>query len=496
MLHRIEINNVSGIPVKSIERFLSTLKKFNYDVISLNELIHYLEDPKYIIKNKVMFTMDDGYLDQIEHGVPVFQKYKCPVTIAVITNFISGKIWPWDAKVRYIFESTNAKEFKYKINDEDVVGIGLSSVNRLSIMRDVREKFKKVLPINMRNNLEYLAESLNVVLPEDAPENYRAFNWNDIKRLEGEYVNFVPHTQNHLILSNLDIDDARSEIVGSIEDIKNHIQPEPAFIFPNGKISDFNQQHIDILIENEVRIAFSTDSSYYSVYEGDSRMLDKYKIPRLDFPSNKTTQNAILSKMDYLYDAYNNKKLSVLLENAYGIKRTILSSVVQNYLYGYVHKLSQSIDSGKIRRIVFICEGNICRSPFAEIVASTIQKNIPVLSMGLSASGKDSPDKLAQKVAMEYGYDMSSHCSTRFDEEQIEEGDLLVVMEIYQYKLLVDTVINKRCQLVLLGSWDNPKNIVIADPFGRSVSRFRKIFSHIKYSVENLLSNLCADEKR
>ena len=375
------------------------------------------------------------------------------------------------------------------------MGVDLSRGNRLSIMRNVREDFKKVSPVNMKNNLDYLAESLKVVLPEDAPENYRAFNWNDIKRLEGEYVNFVPHTQNHLILTNLDINDARSEIIGSIEDLRKHIQPEPAFIYPNGKLTDFNRQHIDILIEKEIRIAFSTDSSYYSVYEGGSGMLDRYKIPRLAFPENETTQNVILSKTDYLYETSKNKKLSILFENAYGVKRDMLRSFFQNHLYRSVHKKAQSINFVSVKRIIFICEGNICRSPFAEIVASTIQKNIPVLSMGLSASGKHSPDKLAQKVAMEYGYDMSRLCSTKFDVEQIEEGDLLVVMEIYQYKLLADTVKNKRCQLVILGSWDNPKKLVISDPFGRSASRFRRIFSHIKYSVENLLSNLCADEK-
>ena len=488
MLHRIDDDAVNGISIAQIDGFLSELKKYGYQFIGLQELLKAIETPGEIIRNKVMFTMDDGYVDQVTKGVPIFQKHDCPVSIAVITNFVSGEMWPWDAKIRYLFEKTKKKNCNFIQLDGVKLSFEMPNITeKFSVMREVRDNIKHAPLSFLLKTIDALQAQLDVVLPVEAPEHYKAFTWNDVKRLEGDGVNFIPHTQNHYILSNLTDDEAKREIDGSISDLKEHISPIPAFIYPNGHLDDFKKQHIQMLRDNDIKLAFTTNNSYLSLNEVDRLNNDSYLIPRIAFPVKKDVIHNVLTKVDYIADRIRDKNFSEMFEMTYGIKRTAISKCLESMVHRSYIKKAKSIEPKRIKRIIFICIGNICRSPFAEVVALSGEKNLPIISMGLEASGTDSPDPTAQKIALEFGYKMEHFCSSKINVEQIKSSDLLVVMEIFQMKKLGSIIQDVGCQSTLLGVWDKPPSLSIDDPYGRNASRFRVIFSQIKSSVQNLL---------
>lgn len=104
-----------------------------------------------------------------------------------------------------------------------------------------------------------------------------------------------------------------------------------------------------------------------------------------------------------------------------------------------------------IRRLVFVCHGNICRSPFGEEIAR--QTGYRTASFGLStASGKPAhPPVAAQAAAM--GHDLSAHRSTALADFRAAEGDLLVAMEVrHLHRLAADPVLGAFPR-VLLGSY-------------------------------------------
>ncbi|MCK5194143.1 MAG: hypothetical protein KAQ71_10060, partial [Desulfobulbaceae bacterium] len=64
--------------------------------------------------------------------------------------------------------------------------------------------------------------------------------------------------------------------------------------------------------------------------------------------------------------------------------------------------------------IFFVCTGNICRSPFAQglftkSVAQKGSKGLTADSAGLLALPGNSATYMAQRVAVEYGVDLSDH---------------------------------------------------------------------------------------
>jgi len=86
------------------------------------------------------------------------------------------------------------------------------------------------------------------------------------------------------------------------------------------------------------------------------------------------------------------------------------------------------------KSILFVCLGNICRSPLAEGVAREKAKqqnlDIKVASAGLSRyHNGEAPCKVSQKLAKKHKIDISSFYSQHISEFDLESFDLIVALD-------------------------------------------------------------------
>ncbi len=91
--------------------------------------------------------------------------------------------------------------------------------------------------------------------------------------------------------------------------------------------------------------------------------------------------------------------------------------------------------------LVFVCHGNICRSPMAERVARRMlaERGITatVESYGLSAEESGNPiDRRAVRVLHEHGYDPDDHTARRIRARDMEGVDLVIGVEPYHVRQL------------------------------------------------------------
>jgi protein-tyrosine phosphatase len=116
-----------------------------------------------------------------------------------------------------------------------------------------------------------------------------------------------------------------------------------------------------------------------------------------------------------------------------------------------------------VRRLVFVCHGNICRSAFADVVAK--QAGMNAASFGLSTSSGKSAYPGTLNAAAEMEYALGAHRTTKVEDYVPVEGDLLLAMETrHLRKLAVNGRLNTLPR-TLLGLYGKPPVPHLHDPY-------------------------------
>lgn len=81
-----------GVSPSSFEKQMRFLRRHNYNIITLEELVNLIAGENKIPRKTVAITFDDGYLDNYTNAYPVLKKYNIPATIFVVINRIGRSL--------------------------------------------------------------------------------------------------------------------------------------------------------------------------------------------------------------------------------------------------------------------------------------------------------------------------------------------------------------------------------------------------------------------
>jgi protein-tyrosine-phosphatase len=144
--------------------------------------------------------------------------------------------------------------------------------------------------------------------------------------------------------------------------------------------------------------------------------------------------------------------------------------------------------------IVFICTGNICRSPMAEGLMRHKCKeedrdDMTVSSMGIHGLNDYSATEYAQKVCENDGFDISSHKARYLVGDELQKADLILCMEPVHKKFIQTFFPWLHKKVFLLGAWPEKqtRKSAIKDPMGGSYEKYQEIYSLIKTHIERIL---------
>jgi protein-tyrosine phosphatase len=145
----------------------------------------------------------------------------------------------------------------------------------------------------------------------------------------------------------------------------------------------------------------------------------------------------------------------------------------------------RSFDPAVIRRLVFVCRGNICRSPFAQAVAESL--GVDSTSFGIDAQDGAMPPGVAVRIAREHGFDVSRHRAAHAAKVETLLSDLIVAFEPAHLAALPAACVGHR---TLLGVWSPRPTLYIHDPHGAPPEHFDRCFRTIEMAVEALAAHL------
>ena len=143
-----------------------------------------------------------------------------------------------------------------------------------------------------------------------------------------------------------------------------------------------------------------------------------------------------------------------------------------------------------IPHIVFVCQGNICRSPFAEALlrARLGNSGVMISSAGMMPRPGRSTPTFGREAASEHGLDLSAHRSVWLSRNMVETASLIIVFDELTRSGVFDRYPDITAPVILLG--DLLELGDITDPIDGGAAEFRRVYDQIAAGVSELLPRL------
>lgn len=151
-------------------------------------------------------------------------------------------------------------------------------------------------------------------------------------------------------------------------------------------------------------------------------------------------------------------------------------------------------------KILFVCLGNICRSPAAEAILQHMVKNDPGFKIHIESCGigdwhlGSSPDRRMQESANARGYPMTSfaqlfkpHHLDHFD--YILAADQEILRSLYQFALTAD----QKNKIHLMTAFSSTyRNQEVPDPYYQGQAGFDLVLDMLEDACSGLLEHIKA----
>lgn len=152
--------------------------------------------------------------------------------------------------------------------------------------------------------------------------------------------------------------------------------------------------------------------------------------------------------------------------------------------------------SSMMTKVLFVCMGNICRSPSAEGVFRHIVDEAGLSgAIGVDSAGThgfhigDAPDARAQAAARKRGYDLSQCVARQVTADDFREFDLILAMDwenlsalqqqcpkVYQHKLML-----------LMRFANEFEEATVPDPYYGGPDGFAKVLDYLEDACQGVL---------
>lgn len=150
-------------------------------------------------------------------------------------------------------------------------------------------------------------------------------------------------------------------------------------------------------------------------------------------------------------------------------------------------------------KVLFVCMGNICRSPTAVgVLRHLLEQEAPELDVTVDSAGTHGyhagqpPDRRAQSAAKARGIDLSLLRARAVSDEDFAAYDVILAMDRDNHALLMDRCpapyVSRVRMLMEFAGEGAPRDV--PDPYYGSVNGFERVLDLVETACRGLLADL------
>lgn len=149
-------------------------------------------------------------------------------------------------------------------------------------------------------------------------------------------------------------------------------------------------------------------------------------------------------------------------------------------------------------KILFVCLGNICRSPMAEGLMKSKIENRSLQNLAVDSAGTsnyhigESPDKRMTETAAMHGIYLSSR-ARQFKQKDFDEFDCIIPMDQSNKNNILKLARNDKDKnkVILMREYDEKsKGSDVPDPYFGGQKGFEEVYEILDRSTEKLLNSI------
>ncbi len=249
MLHRVypfEANKLHPnenmkVSPEFLDKFIVELQSKGYEFISLDRVYQILKNGEKV-KKQIVFTLDDGYLDNYTIAYPIFKKHNVPFAIYVTTSFPQNEaiLW-WYALEDLIINRdkivlSNGLEFNCK-KYEDKNRVFLE-IRKIILQLEQKDLLQKLNGLFNTYNIDWYKFNSQLCL-----------SWDEIVEIsKDDLCTIAGHTKNHFAFNKLTKEEIKEEVMQGNAIIESKIDKKiEHFAYPYGSINEVGKRECMIV---------------------------------------------------------------------------------------------------------------------------------------------------------------------------------------------------------------------------------------------------------
>ena len=144
-------------------------------------------------------------------------------------------------------------------------------------------------------------------------------------------------------------------------------------------------------------------------------------------------------------------------------------------------------ESGKPpKSVLFLCYGNICRSPVAEKLAQRLMPAAHITSAGFYPRENRPTPRNVQEAARSIGIDVTAWSSRRVSREMVDHADLVVILDLKNFRNFRREFPDDQGKVAFLGLFLNPPQLDITDPYNLADDETLQIVRLVENAIQEL----------
>jgi peptidoglycan/xylan/chitin deacetylase (PgdA/CDA1 family) len=287
-------NQILEVTPDYLDLVLGRVRALGFDIIPIGEVMARLKAPTS--RAFVALTFDDGYIDTVDHALPVLRKHTAPFTVYAAPGFAEATAPLWWIDLEDVVARSDTVVAQLDGGEHHFVTVSLAQ--KTAAFETIYWTLRKGPEPVLRAEIDRLARKAGI--DPLARTRHLCLDWSGLKRLANEPLCTIgAHTLTHPMLAKHPREVAMAEIMDSKQQLEKQLHRDIRhFAYPVGDPGSAAEREFDLAREAGFETAVTTRPGMLFT----DHQAQAWRLPRLSvngLHQNRAAIDALLTGLPF-----------------------------------------------------------------------------------------------------------------------------------------------------------------------------------------------------